>query len=60
MITIKKFVENLLCDTNGIMSIFETGKNMLIIETLKIVQFMLGHGFYSDLKELKNISKPMI
>jgi hypothetical protein len=42
------------------MSIFETGKNMLILETLKIVQFMLSHGFYFDLKELKNISKPMI
>ena len=42
------------------MNIFEVGKNMIIIETLKIINFMLNHGFYSDLKELKQLSLPMI
>ena len=32
----------------------------MILETLKIVKFMLNHGFYVDLKELKEISIPMI
>lgn len=42
------------------MNIFEVGKNMIIIETLKIINFMLNHGFYYDLKELKQLSIPMI
>ena len=42
------------------MNIFEVGKNIMILETLKIVKFMLNNGFYVDLKELKEISIPMI
>lgn len=42
------------------MSTFEHGKNMLVLETLKIVNFMISHGFYANLNELKEISKPMI
>jgi len=42
------------------MSTFELGKNMLVLETLKIVNFMISHGFYANLQELKDISKPMI
>ena len=60
MIPIKKFVENLLHETGGVMSTFEHGKNMLVLETLKIVNFMISHGFYANLNELKEISKPMI
>jgi len=32
---------------------FETGKNMMTLEILKIIKFMLNHGFYINLKELK-------
>jgi len=42
------------------MNIFEVGKNIMILETLKIIKFMLNYGFYVNLKELKDISIPMI
>jgi hypothetical protein len=32
---------------------YETGKNMMTLEILKIIKFMLNHGFYLNLKELK-------
>jgi len=57
---IKKFVENYLHETQGVQSIFEIGKNMMTLEILKIIQFMLNHGFYMNLRELKEISLPMI
>lgn len=33
---------------------------MMTLEILKIIQFMLNHGFYINLKELKEIAIPMI
>jgi hypothetical protein len=44
----------------GIQSILEIGKNMMTLEILKIIKFMLNHGFYMNLRELKEISLPMI
>lgn len=35
-------------------------KNMLTLEILKIIKFMLHHGFYNNLRELKEIAQPMI
>ena len=32
----------------------------MTLEILKIIQFMLNHGFYMNLRELKEISLPMI
>ena len=32
----------------------------MTFEILKIIKFMLNHGFYSSLKELKEIAIPMI
>jgi hypothetical protein len=57
---IKKFVENYLYSTQGVQNIFETGKNMMTLEILKIIQFMLNHGFYLNLRELKEVAMPMI
>jgi len=57
---IKKFVETYLIETNGVQSMFENGKNAMTIEILKIIKFMLNHGFYTDLQELKEIALPMI
>jgi hypothetical protein len=57
---LKKFVENYLYETLGVQNIFEVGKNMMTLEILKIIHFMLNHGFYMNLKELKEISIPMI
>lgn len=33
---------------------------MMTFEILKIIHFMLRHGFYSDLRELREVSKPMV
>ena len=33
---------------------------MMTLETLKIIYFMLTHGFYFNLSELKQLAKPMI
>jgi hypothetical protein len=33
---------------------------MMTFQILKIIQFMLNHGFYASLKELKEVSLPMI
>jgi hypothetical protein len=33
---------------------------MMTLEILKIIHFMLNHGFYMNLKELKEIAIPMI
>lgn len=57
---IKKFVENYLHETQGVQNIYETGKNMMTLEILTIIRFMLNHGFYSNLDELKEVSLPMI
>ena len=47
-------------ETQGVQNIFEIGKNMMTLEILKIIQFMLNHGFYNSLRELKEVSIPMI
>ena len=39
---------------------FEVGKNMMTYEILKIIQFMLNHGFYASLRELREVASPMI
>lgn len=57
---IKKFVENYLHQTEGVQNIFEVGKNMMTLEILKIIKFMLAHGFYTTLRELKEVARPMI
>ena len=57
---IKKFVENYLHETQGVQNIFEVGKNMMTLEILKIIKFMLNHGFYNNLRELKEVAIPMI
>lgn len=44
----------------GVQNIFEVGKNMMTLEILKIIKFMLNHGFYQSLRELKEVSIPMI
>ena len=33
---------------------------MMTLEILRIIQFMLNHGFYNNLAELKQVAKPMI
>ena len=33
---------------------------MMTLEILKIIRFMLNHGFYMNLKELKEVAIPMI
>lgn len=57
---LKKFVEKYLHETMGVQNIFEVGKNMMTLEILKIIKFMLNHGFYMNLRELKEVSIPMI
>ena len=57
---IKKFVEVYLEDTKGVQNIFEVGKNMMTYEILRVIKFMLHHGFYLDLREIKQIALPMI
>lgn len=51
--SIKKFVEIYLYETQGVQNIFEVGKNMMTFEILKIIQFMLRHGFYGSLHDLR-------
>jgi len=60
LIILKKFVETYLHETNGVQDISKISKNMMTFEILKIVKFMLGHGFYLNLQELYNIAVPMI
>ena len=57
---IKRFVEDYLTETQGVQSVFEVGKNMMTLEILKIIQFMLNHGFYANLRELREVASPMI
>lgn len=57
---LKKFVEIYLHETQGIQNMFEMGRNMMTLEILKIIRFMLNHGFYMNLKELKEVAIPMI
>lgn len=33
---------------------------MMTLEILKIIKFMLAHGFYTTLRELKEVARPMI
>lgn len=60
LIILKTFVENYLIETEGVQDVFQISKNMMTYEILKIVQFMLKHGFYLNLNELKNIAFPMV
>lgn len=57
---IKKFVETYLIETGGVQNVVENGKNAMTIEILKIIKFMLIHGFYANLLELKEVALPMI
>ena len=57
---LKKFVEKYLHDTGGVQDIYEVGRNMMTLEILKIIKFMLNHGFYVNLRELREVSVPMI
>jgi len=33
---------------------------MMTIEILRIIKFMLNHGFYNNLAELKQVASPMV
>ena len=33
---------------------------MMTLEILKIIKFMLAHGFYTTLRELKEVARPMV
>jgi hypothetical protein len=50
---------NYLIDTNGVQDVYAISKNMMTYEILKIIKFMLHHGFYANLDELRNIAIPM-
>ena len=60
MVSLKKFVENYLHGTGGSQNNKDVGANMMTFEILKIIRFMLHHGFYVNLQELKGIAIPMI
>lgn len=53
-------MEFYLYSTGGVQNIFEVGKNLMTFEILKIIHFMLRHGFYGNLKELREVAKPMV
>ena len=57
---VKKFVEIYLHETKGVQNFFEVGRNMMTFEIIKVIKFMLNHGFYQNLEELKGIAIPMI
>lgn len=58
---IKRYCEDYLGDNDlGVQNIAEVGRNMMTLEVLKMIQFMLNHGFYMNLKELKQLAIPMI
>jgi hypothetical protein len=57
---IRQFVEHYLKGTQGIQSVFEVGKNMMTFQILKVIRFMVTHGFYKNLRELREVASPMI
>ena len=60
MFIIRQFVEHYLKGTQGIQSVFEVGKNMMTFQILKVIRFMVTHGFYKNLRELREVASPMI
>ncbi len=56
----KIFCTNYLTQTKGIISLAETSTNFMTIKVLKTVLFMINHGFYEQLDELKKLAAPII
>jgi hypothetical protein len=57
---LKEFVEHTIKQTKGTMKQSDTQRNELIFQSLKVIEYMVSHGFYEDMKGLSNIATPII
>ena len=60
LLKLKPAFEKIVRDTLGQCRVFKEDFNIFLLEVLKIIETMLGLGFYEDEEEMKNIMEPLI
>jgi hypothetical protein len=60
LLSLKPAMENFIRDRKGICRVYETEFNLFMLEALKIIETMIGLGFYWSEDELISIVNPLI
>lgn len=57
---LKEFVIQYLKDTKGVQSIFDSERNQMSLQVIKLVKLMVSYGFYKTKDELREVSVALI
>lgn len=57
---LKKDLNLLIASTNGVLKAYETDFNELMLQALRILETMIGLGFYKSEEELIDVTNPII
>jgi len=57
---LKSYILEYLKSTNGIQSIFDTERNQMTLQVIKLAKLMISYGFYKTKEELRDISVCLI
>lgn len=60
MIEVKAFVDQFLKTPDGILDADHPERCNFILEVLKVIKFMLNHGFYQNMNEIKDVALPVL
>lgn len=60
MIEVKAFLDQFLKTPEGILDPEKPERCNFILEVLKTIKYMLNHGFYQNMSEIKDIALPVL
>ena len=60
IIKLKSFVVEYLKDTKGVQSIFDSERNHMTLQIIKLAKLMASYGFYKTKEELRELSVTLI
>jgi len=60
LLELKPAMNNFIRKTNGILIAVKIEENQLMLEMLKVIETMIGLGFYNSNEELIEVTKPLI
>lgn len=60
MIDVKAFLDEFLKTPEGILDSDHPERCNFILEVLKTIKYMLNHGFYQNMNEIKDIALPVL
>ena len=60
LLELKPAINDFVRQRNGILKAYDTDFNSFLLQILKIIETMIGLGFYESEKELIEVTKPLI